>query len=175
MKLDSALENLDVEQLLYICLKLSKIDSLGSWTNPYPKNSNYYHALEKIVPFFGIKDCGFYDPEFIAKFISTNFSEIEKYIKTKTIENSEVFVIPEPMTYNVDYEVWGPATFTERYSRPWRTYDRKWVEKGFMDAYYEGVIHYYGGKYENYEVENFDADNLEIDGFERIEIGRAHV
>jgi len=81
------------------------------------------------------------DMEFIAAFIDENESVIkdvvdEKISKKEALDNLS---IPKLEKFNVWYEVWGPATLTEKYRTKWESYDERWVSDSIRHSYNEGL------------------------------------
>lgn len=162
MKGDSKLSELSPEQLLYVCAKLTKIKPIGEWLNPFDDTNQYKRDLEQIVKYFGVGDLNSFDVEFMSKFLSINSSVIQDFLNTRDLEKLELIVYPEQSNYTVFYEVWGPATFTEKYSVSWPSYDKDWVGKSVKESYYDGEFSYYDGNYQDYEVDNFETENFEV-------------
>ena len=165
MKREPTLPELSPEQLLYVCAKLTKRKPISKLLDPFNDTNEYKRELEEIVQYFGIEDLNFSDVEFIAKFISVNSSVIQDFLDTRDLKNIELIVYPEQKTYSVFYEVWGPATFTEKYMVSWPSYDKNWVSKSLKENYYEGEFSHYDGNYQDYEVENFEPDRFEVVDF----------
>lgn len=162
MKHDSKLSKLSPEQLLYVCGKLTKIKPISDWLDPFNDANEYKRDLHEIVKYFGIREINSFDLEFMSKFISTNLSVIQDFLNTKDLEKLELIVYPEQTNYTVFYEVWGPATFTEKYSVSWPSYDKDWVSKSIKESYYDAEFYYYDGNYQDYEVDNFETQNFEV-------------
>jgi hypothetical protein len=104
------------------------------------------------------------DMEFMAALININ-EPIFQQLKEGSISIKEAIAnltLPELQKYKIYYEIWGPATLTEKYSTTWQSYDRKWVSANIRHSYNEGTFDYYDGNYEEYETDNFEPDNFDI-------------
>ena len=155
---NSKLENLPINQLVYISQKLMK--SNFDYTNPYSDYDDDINKLDKILPYFGL-DAQQIDLDFIAKFISINEQLILLIRNPQDIEPlREKFIIPEIGKYEVFYEIWGPATYTEHYKTEWPTYDKEWVRDSIQAARNEGTWSDYDGDYIEHETDNWDPDNF---------------
>jgi len=155
---NSKLENLPINQLVYISQKLMKSDF--DYTNPYSDYDDDMNKLDKILPYFGL-DAQQIDLDFIAKFISINEQLILLIRNPQDIEPlREKFIIPEIGKYEVYYEMWGPATYTEHYKTEWPTYDKEWVEDSIHAARNEGTWSDYDGDYIEHETDNWEPDNF---------------
>jgi hypothetical protein len=88
------------------------------------------------------------DMEFIAAFIDENESIIKDVVDGKISKKDALdnLSIPKLEKFNIWYEVWGPATLTEKYRTTWQSYD----------------FSYWEGDYEEHESDNFEPDNFEI-------------
>jgi len=155
---NSKLENLPINQLVYISQKLMKSDF--DYTNPYSDYDDDMNKLDKILPYFGL-DAQQIDLDFIAKFISINEQLILLIRNPQDIEPlREKFIIPEIGKYEVYYEMWGPATYTEHYKTEWPTYDKEWVIDSIHAARNEGTWSDYDGDYIEHETDNWEPDNF---------------
>lgn len=104
------------------------------------------------------------DVEFISKFISDNLPLLES-VKNDGVSVRSIIPelsIPSLKSYKVYYEIWGPATLTEKYRITWDSYDEDWVKPSLRRSYYDGDFDYYQGEYLEYETDNFESDNFEI-------------
>lgn len=104
------------------------------------------------------------DVEFISKFISDNLPLLES-VKNDGVSAKSIIPelsIPSLKSYKVYYEIWGPATLTEKYRVTWESYDEDWVKPSLRRSYYDGDFDYYQGDYLEYETDNFESDNFEI-------------
>ena len=156
----SQLENLPINQLVYISEKLMKSDF--DYTDPYLDYDDNIEKLDKILPYFGF-NAQQIDLDFIAKFISTNEELILSIDAPSQIEPLlEKFVVPQVGKYEVYYEIWGPATFTEHYKTEWTTYDKKWVENSIETAKNENTWSDYDGDYIEHETDNWEPDNFKF-------------
>ena len=155
---NSKLENLPINQLVYISQKLMK--SNFDYTNPYSDYDDDINKLDKILPYFGL-DAQQIDLDFIAKFISINEQLILLIRNPQDIEPlREKFIIPEIGKYEVFYEIWGPATYTEHYKTEWPTYDKEWVRDSIQAARNEDTWSDYDGDYIEHETDNWEPDNF---------------
>ena len=155
---NSKLENLPINHLVYISQKLMK--SNFDYTNPYSDYDDDINKLDKILPYFGL-DAQQIDLDFIAKFISINEQLILLIRNPQDIEPlREKFIIPEIGKYEVFYEIWGPATYTEHYKTEWPTYDKEWVRDSIQAARNEDTWSDYDGDYIEHETDNWEPDNF---------------
>ena len=80
------------------------------------------------------------DVDFMGKFILLNSALLTKWsdkeVKFNEIQNK--FIIPQIKMFKVDYEIWGPATFTERYVTEWPSYDETFVKSSIQEAHNDG-------------------------------------
>lgn len=156
----SQLENLPINQLVYISQRLIKSDF--DYTAPFSDYYDNINKLGKILPYFGFVAQQI-DLDFIAKFISTNEELILSIENPNQIEPSfEKFIAPEVGKYEVFYEIWGPATYTEHYKTEWATYDKKWVQDSIQAARNEGTWGDYDGDYIEHETDNWEPDNFQF-------------
>lgn len=157
---NSKLENLPINQLVYISQKLMKSDF--DYTNPYSDYDDDINKLDKILPYFGL-DAQQIDLDFIAKFISINEQLILLIRNPLDIEPlREKFIIPEIGKFEVYYEIRGPATYTEHYKTKWQTYDKKWVKDSIQAVINEGTWSDYDGDYIEHETDNWEPDNFKF-------------
>ena len=74
----------------------------------------------------------------------------------------EALSIPKKKKYVAYYELWGPATLTEKYKTTWESYNKNWVKDSLRHSYNEGDFNFYDGDYQEHESDNFEADNFDI-------------
>jgi len=104
------------------------------------------------------------DMEFIAAFIDENESIIKDVVDGKISKKDALdnLSIPKLEKFNIWYEVWGPATLTEKYRTTWQSYDDRWVQDSLRHSYNEGDFSYWEGDHEEDETDHFEPDNFEI-------------
>jgi hypothetical protein len=157
---NSKLENLPIKQLVYISRRLMQLDF--DFENPYSNYEDDIDNLEKILRYFGL-DAQQIDLDFIAKFISVNEKLISSIDINREIESSlEKFIIPRVSQFEIFYEFWGPAVYTEVYKTKWSTYDKNWVEVSIHVARNEGTWSDYDGDYVEHDTDNWEPDNFKI-------------
>lgn len=133
------------------------------FNNPYDEDYNNLEKVKILLGWIG-EDFDFEDVEFISAFIKINESLI-KLLDKKEISLDEAanqVQIPEQKKFKVYYEIWGPATLTEKYSSGWDSYFKEWVNDSFQHHYHEGSFSYWEGDYQEYETDNFEPDNFAI-------------
>ena len=157
----SSLEKLPLKQLVYISQKL--IEKEFDYKNPYLDYDEDIEKLDRLLEYFGI-DANQIDLDFIAKFISENEELILSLENNKDFDSKKnSFVIPKLGKFTVYYEMWGPATYTEKYKTEWHSYDKSWVKDSIEAARNEGTWSDYDGDYLEHEYDNWEPDNFQID------------
>lgn len=152
-------------QPLKILLTVSKllIENEFYYKNPWDDTDDNMSKLKISTGWIGEK-FDEYDMEFIAAFILENLKTILSSIHNE-LTNSEAIErlsIPRKHNYKVWYEIWGPATLTEKYKTRWESYHKNWVKDSLRHSYNEGDFDYYQGDYEEHESDNFEPDNFDI-------------
>ena len=156
----STLEKFTDNQLVYLGLKLIK--SEFDYRNPYSDFEKDMEMVNRLLKYFQVNPSPL-DVEYIAKFIhlnEENFILLEKDNKMNISNMS--FKRPKSEEYKVDYEVWGPATFTERYRTKRASYDKAWVRDGIFQDYNDGVWNYFDGDYIEHDVDNWEVDEFRV-------------
>lgn len=134
-----------------------------NFKNPWNNTEDNLQKVKDAAVWLGL-NLSLNDMEFMAAFISLNETLIESKMKGE-ISNKEIISnleIPEKKEYRTYYEVWGPATATEKYRTKWESYDEDWVKDSLLYHWREGLWDYYEGSYDGYDLDNFDADNFEV-------------
>ena len=152
-------------QPLKVLLVLSKqlIEDEFEYRNPWDYEYDNMTKLKTNGAWIGEK-LDENDMEFIAAFILENLKTILSSIHNE-LTNSEVIErlsIPKKKNYIAYYEVWGPATLTEKYKTTWESYNKNWVKDSLRHSYNEGDFNFYDGDYQEHESDNFEADNFDI-------------
>lgn len=157
----SGLEKLSDKQLVYIGLKLLK--SNFDYTAPYDDFTKSFEQVSNILKYFGI-DSSPIDVEYISKFIWLNEDNFISLEKNNSVDITDMtFERPVAKNYRVFYQVWGPATYTEKYSTKKSSYHKEWASDGLVADYDEGVFNYYDGDYNEHEVDNWEVDEFRVD------------
>lgn len=136
-----------------------------NFQNPY---DNYEDNLEKITnvcAYFGVSVDSEIDVEFICEFIRENINPLTSWSEGDVSfqEISSDLTVPKLEKFKVYYQVWGPATLTEKYSTTWESYNPDWVGESVKYSWNDGSLDYWAGDYVEYETDNFEADNFEVD------------
>ena len=159
----SELSKQPIKILCYISEKLIKNDF--SFDNPYDDFSSNESLLGDIAnSFLGERFDEILDVEFMARFIKINSALLTKWLdgEIKLNEITNKLLIPKPKEYDVEYEIWGPATLTENYKTNWISYEEDWVSPSIDEAQTGGIWSYYDGDYIDNESDNFEGDNFQI-------------
>lgn len=157
----SALSN----QPLKILLVLSKqlIENEFEYRNPWDYDTDNMKKLKNSGGWIGEK-LDEDDMEFIAAFILENLKIILSSIHNELTNSQaiEALSIPKKKKYVAYYELWGPATLTEKYKTTWESYNKNWVKDSLRHSYHEGEFDYWEGDYQEHESDNFEPDNFDI-------------
>lgn len=138
---------------------------------PYDDYNGCKEILEQSSSWVFDGDITSLDVEFIAKLIGDN-SELFENNDLKQLKKLDVVKtlrVPQVKTFQVYYDVWGPATYTESYKTDFKTYDKAWIEESIQEGQNEGTWNHYDGDYLGHEVDNFDSDNFAIQEIEEIQ------
>lgn len=158
----SKLSKLPNKVLFNICQNLID-EAKFNYDEPYDDYDENQEYLEQAANWTGEK-IEHEDVEFISVLISDNFELFEK-VKEGEIDKKAVIeelVKPQLYTYSIDYEVWGPATLTEKYEIKRKSYSESLAKDGLKHDYFEGNMSYYDGDYQENESDNFEPDNFDI-------------
>ena len=152
-------------QPLKVLLVLSKqlIENEFEYRNPWDYDTDNMKKLKNSGGWIGEK-LDEDDMEFIAAFILENLKTILSSIHNE-LTNSQVIErlsIPKKKNYIAYYEVWGPATLTEKYKTTWESYNKNWVKDSLRHSYNEGDFNFYDGDYQEHDSDNFEPDNFDI-------------
>lgn len=140
-----------------------------NYEDPWDDAEDNDELLKEKSAWLGL-DTDYDDMEFMAAFMNINDVILEK-LKEGGISKQQAITeitLPKQKTFKIFYEIWGPATLTEKYSTTWQSYDEKWVNESLRHQYNNGEFNYYDGNYEEYETDNFDPDNFDITYTEKI-------
>lgn len=157
----SALSNQPLKVLLVLSKQL--IEDEFEYRNPWDYDTDNMKKLNTSGGWIGEKfdeD----DMEFIAAFILENLKTILSSIHNELTNSEavEALSIPTKKKYVAYYEIWGPATLTEKYKTTWESYYKNWVKDSLRYSYNEGDFDYYQGDYQEHESDNFEPDNFDI-------------
>lgn len=133
------------------------------YEHPWDEVNDNFDLFQESSNWVGI-NVDYEDMEFMAALIKIN-EPLLKQLSEKKISKQQALseiTLPELKKFKVYYEIWGPATLTEKYSINWNSYDEKWVNDNLRHYYNEGDFSYYDGNYEEYESDNFEPDNFDI-------------
>ena len=162
----SKIHNLSDKQLVFAALRLMK--STFDYTNPYEEADKSLDEVEEVLRYFNIEST-FLDVEFMAKFIKLNEEKLIELQKNNKINiQGMTFERPIPEKFKVYYEVYGPATFTEKYKISRIAYEGEWAKSGLTEEYNQGNFNYYNGDYLEHEVDNWDVDNFSVDFYQKV-------
>ena len=162
----SKIHNLSDKQLVFAALRLMK--STFDYTNPYEEAAKSLDEVEEVLRYFNIEST-FLDVEFMAKFIKLNEEKLIELQKNNKINiQGMTFKRPIPEKFEIYYEVYGPATFTEKYKTFRTSYDGEWAKSGIVEQYNEGNFNYYEGQYLEHEVDNWDVDSFIVDFYQKV-------
>lgn len=152
-------------QPLKVLLALSKqlIEDEFEYRNPWDYENENMQKLKTSGGWIGEK-LDQVDMEFIAAFILENLKILLSSIHNELTnsEATEALSIPKKKKYVAYYEIWGPATLTEKYKTTWESYNKNWVKDSLRHSYHEGEFDYWGGDYQEHESDNFEPDNFDI-------------
>ena len=134
-----------------------------NYSNPWDEAEDNQILFEGASSWVGMK-VEYEDMEFIAAFMNINEPLLEQLSEKQISKQQAISEIslPKLKKFKIYYEIWGPATLTEKYSTKWESYDESWVNDSFRHSYIEGDFEYYEGNYEEYETDNFEPDNFDI-------------
>lgn len=131
--------------------------------HPWDEANDNFDLFQESSNWVGM-NVDYEDMEFMAALIKLN-EPLLKQLSEKQITKQQALseiTLPELKKFKVYYEIWGPATLTEKYSIKWDSYDEKWVNDNLRHYYNEGDFNFYDGNYEEYESDNFEPDNFDI-------------
>lgn len=152
-------------QPLKILLTVSKllIENEFNYRNPWEDVYENMSKLKDNAGWIGEK-LDEDDMDFIAAFILENLKTIlsSTHNELTNSEAIERLSIPKKQNYKVWYEIWGPATLTEKYNTTWKSYHKNWVKDSLRHSYREGDFDYYQGDYQEHESDNFEPDHFDI-------------
>lgn len=152
-------------QPLKVLLVLSKqlIEDEFEYRNPWDYEHDNMKKLKTSGGWIGEK-LDQVDMEFIAAFILENLKIILSSIHNELTNSEaiEAISIPKKKKYVAYYEIWGPATLTEKYKTTWESYNKNWVKDSLRHSYNEGEFDYWEGDYQEHESDNFEPDNFDI-------------
>jgi hypothetical protein len=134
-----------------------------NYDDPWDEADENYNLFKDASRWVGM-NVEYEDMEFMASLMNIN-EPLLKQLSEKQISKQQALsqiTPPELKKFKIYYEIWGPATLTERYSTTWESYDKSWVRDSLRYSYNEGDFSAYDGNYEDYETDNFEADNFEI-------------
>jgi hypothetical protein len=133
------------------------------YSSPWDEAEDNQILFEGASNWVGMK-VDYEDMEFMAALMNLN-EPLLKQLSEKQISKQQALseiTLPELKKFKVYYEIWGPATLTEKYSTIWKSYDKGWVNDNLRHSYNDGDFSYYDGNYEEYETDNFEPDNFDI-------------
>ena len=157
----SALSNQQLKVLLVLSKQL--IEDEFEYRNPWDYENENMQKLKTSGGWIGEK-LDQVDMEFIAAFILENLKILLSSIHNELTnsEATEALSIPKKKKYVAYYEIWGPATLTEKYKTTWESYNKNWVKDSLRHSYNEGEFDYWEGDYQEHESDNFEPDNFDI-------------
>ena len=140
------------------------------YKNPWDEVDDNIDFVKKSAIWLGL-DLDTDDMEFMAALMTENELLLDSKIKGQisTQDFISQLVLPKEEKFEIYYEVWGPATLTEKYKTTWKSYDKNWANDSLRSAWREGEWDYWDGDYQEYEADNFDADNFEVSEVYRID------
>lgn len=152
-------------QPIRLLLKFSQVlKGIGfNYNDPFDDEYESINKISNITSWIGEK-MNMDDAEFMAAFMKENEELIEQ-LENKEIsiqEASEIATVPELKKFKMFYEIWGPATLTEKYSTTWESYFESWAKKSLRYSYNEGEFDYFQGDYDSHETDNYEPDNFDI-------------
>lgn len=138
------------------------MDSKFEYDTPYENYNDNEITLQEFCNALGLGKINQTDVEFMAKFISENYDNMESYLE-KSISMEEFkrnLIIPQPKKYKAYSSQTGPATFTEFYVTEIVSFDSSWVERSWIEIYNNDFWKYSTMK--DYEVENWEPDSHDV-------------
>lgn len=149
-----------------IILELSKLLKKNNFyfKNPWDNADENLSILTDNAGWIGL-DLNEDDMEFMAAFMLENIGIINKLINNDNLKVSDAIfelTFPKLQKFKVWYEIWGPATLTEKYKTSWESYYKDWTRDSLRYSYNNGDFDYFSGEYQEYETDNFEADNFDI-------------
>lgn len=160
----SQLEDIPLKHLIFICKRLLKSDF--NYEEPYEDYEGSKYELERVMALFSLKPQQI-DVEFISMFIKLNI----EVLSSSDLDQGDVLgsiVYPQGNEYEIYYEMWGGATYTEKYKQEVFSYNRGWIKDATNWANEEGVFNYWEGDYLGHETDGWEPDNFKFGRIEKL-------
>ncbi len=151
-------------------IALSCLDKDFDYSSPYDDYEDNLKKLSDSSTWTGQRTYQ-EDVNFISSFIEENLENLEM-VKNGDMTKNEILptlIMPELKKYRIHYEIWGPATLTEKYTVNYETFSESLATNSLRQEYYDGNFDYYNGNFLEYETDNFEPDNFEITGVQKTE------
>lgn len=163
---NSILENLPLKIIANIA-KLCIEDGF-EYFSPYDDYDDNIEILQTATAWTSNNVDSLLDLEFMSKFITTNETLLTKWID-EDLNLKEIagdLIIPKAKSFQIRYEQWGPATYTEHYSTIWYSYDKSWVSSAMEAELRNGDWNYMDGENVSHDVDDWEPDNERINSIQ---------